>query len=195
MERCNAVIHLRRPPPERLQPRQSAPAPAGGRNAKTVVLASWRDLPEIRIALLAFVLNGVWEFLQSPLYADHARDVRYLLWTRLHCTVGDVFITLICFWVTSLLFGTRLWLREGRRAAAAVFVLLGFAYTVWSEWFNTRVALSWAYTSNMARILGIGIAPLLQWVAIPFVLTLVVRRAGRPVERAPLGSESHWSER
>jgi hypothetical protein len=153
-----------------------------------------RGLPEIRIALLAFVLNGVWEFLQSPLYADHARDVRYLLWTRLHCTVGDVFITLICFWVTSLLFGTRFWACERRRAAVAVFVLLGFSYTVWSEWFNTRVALSWAYTPTMPRILGIGITPLLQWVAIPFVLSLVLRRAGRPLERPP-GPESHWSER
>jgi len=30
---------------------------------------------------------------------------------------------------------------------ALSFITLGLAYTVWSEWFNTQVALSWEYAS------------------------------------------------
>jgi hypothetical protein len=38
---------------------------------------------------MAFGLNAAWEFLQSPLYADHGRELVYLLRTRLHCAGGD----------------------------------------------------------------------------------------------------------
>ena len=135
-----------------------------------------RRLPELPVAGLAFGLNAVWEFLQSPLYADHGRELGYLLRTRLHCAGGDTLILLFAFGVTSLIFRSRQWLRDGRRGPTALFVALGFAYTVWSEWFNTQVTLSWQYADSMPRVVGIGLAPLAQWLAIPFLLVLIFRK-------------------
>ena len=135
-----------------------------------------RRLPELPVAGLAFGLNAVWEFLQSPLYADHGRELGYLLRTRLHCAGGDTLILLFAFGVTSLIFRSRHWLRDGRRGPTVLFVALGFAYTVWSEWFSTQVALSWQYAESMPRVFGIGLTPLAQWLAIPFLLALIFRK-------------------
>jgi hypothetical protein len=134
-------------------------------------------LPELPFAGLAFGLNAAWEFLQSPLYADHGREFGYLYRTRLHCAGGDALILLFAFGVTSLIFRSRQWLRDGRPGPAALFVALGFAYTAWSEWFNTQVTLSWQYAESMPRVFGIGLTPLAQWLVIPVLLALILRKA------------------
>ena len=126
--------------------------------------------------VLGFGLSAAWEFLQSPLYSDHGRELGYLLRSRLHCAGGDTLILLFAFGVTSLVFRSRQWLAGGRVGPTVLFVSLGFAYTVWSEWFNTRVTLSWQYAESMPRVLGIGLAPLAQWLTIPFLLALILRK-------------------
>jgi hypothetical protein len=133
-------------------------------------------LPELPVAVLGFGLNAAWEFLQSPLYADHGREFGYLLRTRLHCAGGDTLILLFAFGVTSLIFRSRQWLRDERRGPTVLFVALGFAYTVWSEWFNTQVTLSWQYAESMPRVFGIGLTPLAQWLAVPVLLALILRK-------------------
>lgn len=123
-------------------------------------------VPGLSVIRWGFPLNGAWEFAHSPLYADWDRDWTYLLWTRLHCAVGDVLILLGAFWLTSLVFRTRRWVGV-TRSASWMFVLLGLGYTAWSEWYNTSIRASWGYAETMPVILGVGLAPLLQWVLVP----------------------------
>lgn len=134
-----------------------------------------RGFPELPVAVLGFGLSAAWEFLQSPLYSDHGRELGYLLRSRLHCAGGDTLILLSTFGITSLVFRSRQWLYDGHIGPAILFVALGFTYTAWSEWFNTRVAHTWQYAEAMPRILGIGLAPLAQWLTIPFLLAWVFR--------------------
>lgn len=136
-----------------------------------------RGAPEVSIIVWGFLLNGAWEALQSPLYTDADRGIRYLLKTRLHCTVGDVLILLCAFLVTAIVFRTRFWMAEPQALPLVVFVALGLGYTTASEWFNTRVALSWAYSPAMPRLLGIGLAPLAQWIIVPVCVARLIRRA------------------
>jgi hypothetical protein len=140
-------------------------------------------LPEWSIVGWGFPLNAAWEFAQSPLYADWDRPWVYLLWTRLHCTVGDVMILLGAFWLTSLVFGTRRWIGT-KHGGALLFVLLGIGYTTWSEWLNTSVRVSWSYGAAMPVIFGIGLAPLLQWILPPLVLWLSRPRASQRTSTA-----------
>lgn len=139
-------------------------------------MSKLKNVPEIHLLAGGFLLNGVWEFLQSPLYADHDRGVIYVVWTRLHCTIGDLMILVLSFWGASLLFGTRFWCFRESNRPLLVFLGLGFAYTIWSEWFNTRVALSWEYSNLMPQVFGIGLTPLLQWLILPLVLIVWMRR-------------------
>lgn len=55
-----------------------------------------------------------------------------------------------------------------RQVAAATF-LMGLAYTIYSEWHNTTVTLSWAYSPAMPTLFGIGLSPVVQWMVIPVI--------------------------
>ncbi len=142
-------------------------------------LAAERDL-----AGWGFVLNVAWEFGQTPLYEDSDRDLGYLAWSRLHCTVGDVLILLVAFWLTSLVCRSRRWFARRGWLAPALFVVLGLAYTAWSEWANTSLRDAWQYRPGMPTLFGIGLAPLLQWLVIPPVLVVLLRRRPRLNEQA-----------
>ncbi|HVT58910.1 MAG TPA: hypothetical protein VHR45_10960 [Thermoanaerobaculia bacterium] len=127
-----------------------------------------------------FVLNALWEALQTPLYADSDREPSHLLWTRLHCTVGDVLILLGCFWAVSALWRDRQWFYRREGCRAPLFVGFGLAYTAASELYNTRLAHAWAYGPQMPRLFGVGLAPLLQWLVLPSILLIVLRRSPMP---------------
>lgn len=141
----------------------------GGHRRFELVLIGW-GLPT----------NLLWELAQSPLFADHAESWRYVAWTRLHCSVGDVLILLGAFWATAAVFGSRSWPVTRGREAASLFVGFGIAYTLWSEWFNTAVRAAWQYSPAMPRVLGIGLLPVLQWAVVPTLLIFLMRLpAGR----------------
>lgn len=135
-------------------------------------------LPELQVAAFGGLINGVWEFMHSPLYTDHTTGLWYVTWTRLHCTVGDVLIMLCSFWGTSLLFRSRNWIHRSGLMAAVFFSVLGLAYTVYSEWYNTTVSKTWQYAASMPQFWGIGLSPILQWVVIPPAVVYLMRRLG-----------------
>ena len=66
----------------------------------------------------------------------------------------------------------------GFARVAGVAMAAGVGYTVFSEWLNTAVRGSWAYADAMPIVpwLGIGLAPLLQWIVVPCVAFWLVRR-------------------
>ena len=136
-------------------------------------------IPEVRLAAWGFGLNALWEFTHSPLYADHDRGVVYVVWTRLHCTAGDVLILLVCFWLVALFFRSRRWHREWPVRGGATFTVAGMAYTVWSEWLNTGIKGAWSYSESMPTVLGIGLTPVLQWLVIPPLLVRILVITGR----------------
>ena len=144
------------------------------------VVHAVRNAPELALAGYGFLVNLGWEFAQTPLYADVNGRPGYLLWTRLHCTLGDVIILCAAFWMTSLIWWKRSWWKAPQPGTVLTFVGIGLAYTIFSEWYNTTVLGSWAYAPRMPLILGIGLSPLLQWIVIPpLVLRLIrMRRAG-----------------
>lgn len=141
------------------------------------------SVPEARLVFWGLLVNAVWELLQSPLFADHGRGLVYIVWTRLHCTGGDLLILLAAFWGTSILFRERFWWARPRWAAVVLFVLLGLVYTAWSEWYNTQVRHAWEYAAAMPLVFGLGLFPLLQWLLLPPVILGLVRRS-RPAQRA-----------
>jgi len=137
---------------------------------------SLASAPKLRLASWGFGLHLAWEAIQTPLYADADRELSYFAWTRLHCTLGDVLILVACYWGTALLFGGRDWIVAGGVPPVLTFVALGVAYTLWSEWWNAGIRGNWSYAPSMPTLWGIGASPLLQWVVVPFLVWLLVRR-------------------
>lgn len=119
---------------------------------------------------LSTCLNFGWEILHFPLYSassTHAGGIP--VWAIIHCTLGDALISAFIFLITSVLLRTLNWPFTYPRRGLFFFVVLAVTYTAFSEWRNTEIIGSWNYAPAMPQLWGIGVAPLLQWVAVPSI--------------------------
>jgi hypothetical protein len=55
-------------------------------------------------------------------------------------------------------------------------ILFGVCYTVFSEWRNTTVTMSWTYAPSMPQLSGIGLAPVVQWILVPALALWAVHK-------------------
>ena len=129
---------------------------------------------------LSAMLNLVWEIGQLPLYAIYEEgDVATITFAVGHCTAGDVVIAAGTYLVAAPVARSGRWPIERPRLGLGAAIVAGMAYTAFSEWLNVSVRGSWAYAPSMPQVLGIGVAPLLQWLIVPGFTLLLVRPAGR----------------
>ena len=120
--------------------------------------------------LIITILNLIWEVLQLPLYTVWTTASRGdIAFAVLHCTGGDALIAVISLTVSLLLLRAKDWPNEKFRQVAAAAFLMGLGYTVYSEWHNTTVTQSWAYSPAMPTLFGIGLSPVAQWIVIPAI--------------------------
>lgn len=123
-----------------------------------------------RYAIALFLLNGVWEALQLPLYTLwREADAPKLAYSVFHCTLGDVAIGVLAIAFAILILGNSAWPRERYVPVALAAIGAGLVYTIYSEWLNVSVLKSWAYSDAMPQAFGIGLGPVLQWLILPAV--------------------------
>ncbi len=136
--------------------------------------------PFLLWVMSALVLHGIWEVAQLPLYTlwddpDRWRVTRYVL----HCLTGDVLIAATTFLLTAIVFRDVDWPRRRPWPAGAFLLVLGLTFTAASEWYNVYAIGGWAYKDSMPLIAGIGLTPLFQWLVVPVLMILILRRIGR----------------
>ena len=139
----------------------------------------WSRLPETRLIAPGFPLHFAWETAQLPLYTLwRESEWSYILYSLLHCTLGDMLILLACYEAVALLSRNRHWLGGTLLWKGPVFTILGVSYTVYSEINNVYLEKTWAYTEMMplVPVMGVGLAPLLQWVILPPLMLWLLRR-------------------
>jgi hypothetical protein len=123
-----------------------------------------------RYALAIVLGNLAWEIAQLPLYTIwYESDAGKILFAAVHCTGGDVLIAGAALLASLLVLGDPRWPSRSYHTVATAAVLGGLGYTVYSEWLNTEVRGSWAYTEWMPRlpVVGTGLSPLAQWLVVP----------------------------
>ena len=129
----------------------------------------------------ATALHLVWETAQLPLYTIWSNGTRLeILFAVIHCTAGDLLITVFALALAALIARIGRWPFFGKRMMLTA-ILLGLCYTVFSEWLNTQVRQSWSYTEAMPLLppLGTGLTPFLQWLIVPGIALGYVRRKAR----------------
>jgi hypothetical protein len=133
--------------------------------------------PWAAVAGFAFLLHFAWEMLQFPLYAGMAA-ARHdaATWTCVRATLGDVLIALLAFAAASVAARSRLWFRRRPGAALAVYLASGLGTTIVVEVLSVSYWRRWAYAPAMPMVLGVGLAPLAQWVVVPLLTVWLVRR-------------------
>lgn len=135
-------------------------------------------IPEIPIAIFGALLNFAWEAVQCPALFAHAGGMSHADGVRMcvRATLGDVNILLAVFWVTALASPRgRRWIVEPRRREQALFLALGVGVTVVYELLATRVWGRWSYSDEMPVLLGVGLAPVAQWLVIPPIVLRLAR--------------------
>jgi hypothetical protein len=124
--------------------------------------------------------NLVWEVLQLPLYTLWATgspgDQAFAI---VHCTAGDILISIAALSTALLVFGKRRWPDAHFGRVAAATIVIGAGYTIYSEWLNTSVLSNWSYSDLMpiVPVLGTGVAPLLQWLIVPAIALTAAKRS------------------
>lgn len=138
---------------------------------------SWLGATRIYLGTSA-ILHLVWEILQLPLYTIwRTGTLGEIAFAVLHCTAGDLMIASLSLVVALLVAGDRAWPFERFRHVMAATLVIGVGYTVYSEWANTVVRKTWAYSEFMPKmpILGTGLSPLMQWLIVPAVGFAAIR--------------------
>lgn len=116
-------------------------------------------------------LHLAWETLQLPLYTVWSEPVARQAFAVIHCTIGDLMIAGLSLLLALALVGRSAWPRVSVVPVWLLALVVGCAYTVYSEWLNISVRGNWAYAPLMpvVPIIGTGLAPLLQWLVVPSV--------------------------
>jgi len=131
-------------------------------------------------------LNLGWETAQLPLYTLWSgTSAGTIAFSVAHCTAGDIAIGAAAL-IMVLILGRERAVAQWRWRRIAVWTALaGAAYTVFSEWSNTAILGSWAYSGLMPTLkvagIEIGLSPLLQWLVLPpLALYLAGKSRRRP---------------
>jgi len=117
-------------------------------------------------------LNLIWETAQLPLYTLwNEASAGTNAFSVAHCTAGDIAIGGAAL-IMVLILGRERAAAEWRWRRIAVWTALaGVAYTAFSEWSNTAILGSWAYSELMPTLkvagIDLGLSPLLQWLVLP----------------------------
>lgn len=145
-----------------------------------------RTVSVLRYLKYSALGHSAWEILQLPLYTIfwNAPALK-TAFAVVHCTIGDMLIAGSAFALA--------WMSRGRAGwpsdrtvflrVAVVAMTLGVGYTIFSEWLNTTVRNSWAYTPAMPVIpfVDVGLTPVLQWIIVPaFAFALTARYGAHP---------------
>jgi hypothetical protein len=141
------------------------------RHAVRVVTDGQNWLLAIRRYMIAMTAgNLVWEVAQLPLYTVWRRGTpSEMAAAAFHCLLGDLVIASVTLTFALALFGTPTWPHEKFWTVGSAVILGGVGYTIYSEYANTVLRVSWAYSAWMPTlpVFGTGIAPLVQWLVVP----------------------------
>lgn len=139
----------------------------------------------LRYLAATAVLNLAWEILQLPLYTIWKDSTpSAIAFAVVHCTAGDVLIAFFSLLVALALARAADWPADHYRRVALITCGLGLGYTVFSEWNNTVLTRSWAYSSDMPQLWGIGLSPVAQWIIIPALIFRHLKRYRARVTQA-----------
>ncbi len=133
--------------------------------------------PEIGLCFLSFFFNFFWEVVQTYFYTMKDASFNTMLYGWTHCTLGDVILTMMSFWVVSMISHSRRWFLHLIPSNFIAFAMIGIIATVISERVNVHIFKSWTYNDLMPLIpwLKVGLMPFLQWMVIPPTVLLLVR--------------------
>jgi hypothetical protein len=133
--------------------------------------------PWAALALFSFALHFVWEMLQVPLYRTMSDLPHWVgIWKCTRASIGDVALTVAAYALVAVVRRSHAWIEAPRARDVMWYLGTAFALLAALELLSVHVWRRWSYADGMPTVLGIGIIPLLQWIAVPALTLWLVRR-------------------
>ena len=131
------------------------------------------------ITLTAFALHFAWEMGQMSLFTpmDLLPLWRGTAWCA-RAAGWDVVISAVAYFAAALVARTIQWPQHRSASAVAIYFGVGVGITIAIEVWALSIS-RWQYREGMPTVAGLGLTPLAQWVLIPTMILLVVRRTTR----------------
>lgn len=132
----------------------------------------------ITFFFFAFLIFGMWEWIQTPFFRDITDEINIIVWYRVHCTIGDIMIMGFSILIWSLIKRSNTWFFKPKGKDYIAITLFGTSYTIYSEIINVVIRESWGYSEFMPMIPGthIGIVPIVQWLILPSLILYICAR-------------------
>lgn len=150
------------------------------------------DRPRISSLLVVFLaltvaLHFLWEIAQAPLFSS-MRELSFAqaFLVCLRATFGDVVLGSAAYLVIALASQNLRWGSQPGGGRLAAFSLVGVAATIALELHATGTG-RWIYADSMPRLplLGVGLSPVLQWIIVPSISIVALRKLTGAVEPKP----------
>jgi hypothetical protein len=131
------------------------------------------------ITLATFALHFAWEMGQMPLFTpmDRLPFWQGTAWCA-RAAGWDMVISAAAYLAAALAARTIQWPRQRSASPLAIYFLVGIGTTIAIELWALSVG-RWQYREGMPTVAGVGLAPLTQWILIPAVIVLILRRTTR----------------
>ena len=134
---------------------------------------------ELNILLFGFMLNFIWEMLQMPLFSFY--DEASVIGINIACiqaSAGDALMLVVAYWILAGLLKSRQWIFHLNSKRMIMFLVPGIVFTIMAEALATGPLHRWEYAELMPTLpyLGTGLVPIVQWLILPPLVLLVVKR-------------------
>lgn len=127
-------------------------------------------------AMLTLTLHYAWEMGQAPLFTNFANAG----WSDhaipcFRAALGDLLIAFCAYALAALVFWQPMWPFIARwHRPFAVCLGVGLTITIAFEYYALRTN-RWDYTDGMPTVIGAGLSPLAQWLAVPAITIVILQ--------------------
>jgi len=127
-------------------------------------------------AIVAFIINFVWEVAQGPLYENFQYDFEHVSFCAL-ASIADMLMVLVLLFLFGLIYKNVYWISRLKFTRTLLLVLVGFLGAILGEFWHTwRGDWSYADTMPMLPLIEVGLSPVLQFSILPLIIFLISRR-------------------
>ena len=120
------------------------------------------------IALIAFVLNFIWENLHAGLYNEYNLFMKSIYF--LGCTIGDVVLTFIIYGLVAVVLKDKYWIRNFNFKIVLIVLIMAGLVSLTAEWVAVELDF-WSYNERMPVVpfVDIGLSPFLAIIVNPIL--------------------------
>ncbi len=121
-------------------------------------------------AIVAFIINFVWEVAQGPLYENFQYDFEHVSFCAL-ASIADMLMVLVLLFLFGLIYKNVYWISRLKFTRIIILILVGFLGAILAEWWHTWRG-DWAYAESMPLIpwVEVGLTPVLQFTLLPLII-------------------------